>query len=140
MSAQKSVANCYGEWYRRAGRSIGAARASTNRCDSVCVGVASVLYLYVLTYTTAHTSSGLSRLPNAVGRLRVSRDVGEARGIPNLAAPAVSAPWSKSDTESSSRRCDRMPANLSAKARRFSVSSTERCGKNYTTTSIQCEA
>jgi hypothetical protein len=52
----------------------------------MCVGV-----VYELTYTTEHTSSETftSETQSADGERR--GDVGEARGFPNLAAPAVSA-------------------------------------------------
>ena len=138
MSARKSAANCYVGSYKRGGPNSVAARASTNRCAWVRVGVVQCCCI--------HTSLriGPSTLPVCrfvSERSRQTASVAgcwEARGIPNLAAPAVRA-RSKSDTESlasfelESCEFERESASVQCKFDRHR-------GKNYTTTSIQCEA
>jgi hypothetical protein len=123
MSARKSAANCYVGSYKRGGPNNVAARASTNRCAWVRVGVVQCC----CNYTSLRI--GPSTLPVCrfvSERSRQTASVAgcwEARGIPNLAAPAVRA-RSKSDTECPAS-FEPSPANLSAKTHRFSVSSTD---------------
>ena len=64
-------------------------------------------------------------------------DIWEARGIPNLAAPAVRAK-SKSDTEWLAS-FEPSPANSSRESASVQCKFDRHCGKNYTTTSIHAK-
>ena len=123
MSARKSEANCYVGSFKRGGPNSVAARASTDRCAWVRVGVVQCCCIY----TSSRIGPGTLPVCRFVSeRSRQAASVAgcwEARGIPNLAAPAVRA-RSKSDTEWLAS-FEPSPANSSAKARRFSVSSTD---------------
>jgi hypothetical protein len=123
MSARKSAANCYVGSYKRGGPNSVAARASTNRCAWVRVGV---VQCCCIDTSLRMRPSTLPVWRFVSERSRQTASVAgcwEARGIPNLAAPAVRA-RSKSDTEWFAS-FEPSPANLGAKARRLSVSSTD---------------
>ena len=123
MSARKSEANCYVGSFKRGGPNSVAARASTNRCAWVRVGVVQCCCIDTSLRIGASTLLAWRLVSERSRQTASVADFWEARGIPNLAAPAVRA-RSKSDTEWLAS-FEPSPANLTAKARRFSVSSTD---------------
>src|SRR4051812_37988515 len=90
MLAPRNVANCYVVLFKRGGRSIDAARASTNQYAYVHVGVSP--YCCIRAYVSRDT------LPACWLTYERNRQAASVVGcwgtreVPNLAAPAVSAP------------------------------------------------
>src|SRR5579859_6686854 len=79
MLAPRNVANCYVAPFKRGGRSIGAARASTSQCATVRVGVSPCRWIRAYV-SSRHTSSVLFDLRTQSAGCECRGMLGNARG------------------------------------------------------------
>jgi len=97
MLAPRNVANCYVAPFKRGGRSIAAARASTNQYAAVRADVS--LYILIRAYVSwRHTSSVLVDLRTQSAGCECRGMLGNARG-PQLGGARGERARSKSDTD-----------------------------------------